>query len=331
MLLKCAAPFLFASSKAVAGGSGEVDGGREATLSKGSDQADIAHHYDVSNDFYKLFLDPEMVYTCAYFTDWSNDLATAQRDKLEMICRKLRLNPGDRLLDIGSGWGSLICYAAERYGVTALGVTLSEEQLRLARERITAKGLQDRVSVELQDYRALEGTFDKIASIGMFEHVGIDNHDAYFSSVKKLLAPGGLYLHHAIMRRAKKTDKEFRKKRREYNAMVRYIFPGAEVDHIGMSVKGLESHGFEVHDVEAWREHYALTTEHWARRLTENRDEAVAIAGEARTRIWIAYLTGVSLAFKRGTLQIYQTLASKRGKGPSGLPPTRADLYRSPR
>lgn len=326
LLLKCALPFAFASTRALT--EAHVDGGREAALSKGSDQKDVSFHYDVSNDFYRLFLDRDMVYTCAYFADWANDLDTAQRNKLEMICRKLRLRPGDRLLDIGCGWGSLICYAAEHYGVTALGVTLSEEQRELARQRIEERGLGDRVTVALKDYRDLDGAFDKIASIGMFEHVGIDNHDAYFGAVRKLLAPNGLYLHHAITRKAKKSDKLFRRKRREYDAMVRYIFPGAEVDHIGMSVKALEVHGFEVHDVEGWREHYGRTTELWARRLTENRDAAIAIAGEARTRVWIAYLSGVSLAFKRGTLQIFQTLASKRGKGPSGLPPSRADLYR---
>ncbi|MBB4304991.1 cyclopropane-fatty-acyl-phospholipid synthase [Rhodobium orientis] len=329
LLLKAALPFALSSARpGTAPEAHGVDGGTAATLSRGSDKADIAHHYDVSNDFYRLFLDPEMVYTCAYFTDWQNDLATAQRDKLEMICRKLRLQPGERLLDIGCGWGSLITYAAEHYGVEAVGVTLSEEQAELAEHRIKERGLSDRVSVELRDYRALSGEFDKIASIGMFEHVGIDNADGYFSSVRKLLKPRGLYLHHAITRRAKATDRLFRQKRKEYNAMVRYIFPGAEVDHIGMSLKGLEAGGFEVHDVEGWREHYGRTTELWAKGLMENREAAVAIAGEARTRIWIAYLSGVSLAFQRGTLQIFQTLASRRAKGSAGLPPTRSDLYR---
>lgn len=323
-------PFVFASRALPPTGSPTraLDGGAEASKAKGSDQKDIEFHYDVSNAFYELFLDPAMVYTCGYFRDWSNDLATAQADKLDMICRKLRLAPGDRLLDIGSGWGALVCHAAEHYGVTALGVTLSSEQLELSRARIAARGLGDRVRVELQDYRTLEGQFDKISSIGMFEHVGIDNHDDYYRTIRRLLVDRGLYLHHAITRRGKKDEVKFRAKRREYEAMTRYIFPGAEVDHIGLTVKSLEVAGFEVHDVEGWREHYARTTELWARALIEKYDEAVAIAGPERTRIWILYLSGVSLAFRMGTLSIFQTLASKRTRGPSGLPPTREDLYR---
>ena len=328
LLLKCALPFLFAPGRK---GSADpsTDAGEVATRGKGSDQKDIAFHYDVSNAFYRLFLDPRMVYTCGYFTDWDNDLATAQADKLDMICRKLRLQRGDRLLDIGCGWGALICHAAEHYGVTALGVTLSEEQLALARETIAERGLQDKVSVELKDYRLLAGeSFDKISSIGMFEHVGIGNHDEYYSAVHRLLKPRGLYLHHAITRRGKKNDKAFRRKRAEYRSMVRYIFPGAEVDHIGMTVTNLEAHGFEVHDVEGWREHYARTTRLWAERLTANREAAINETDEPRYRLWVAYLSGVSLAFQRGTLSIFQTLSSKRAKGASGLPPTRSDLYR---
>ena len=293
----------------------------------GSRQTDIAFHYDVSNDFYRLFLDPEMVYTCAYFRDWSNDLATAQHDKLDMICRKLRLKPGDRLLDIGSGWGALICHAAEHYGVTALGVTLSNEQLELTRRRIAERGLGDRVRVELQDYRTLDGQFDKISSIGMFEHVGFDHHDDYFATIRRLLVDRGLYLHHAITRPGKSDVKTFRRKRTEYQAIIRYIFPGAELDHIGWTATKLEANGFEVHDVEGWREHYARTTELWARNLIAQRAEAEALVGPEKTRLWILYLAGVSLGFASGSINIFQTLASKRRRGPSGLPPTREHLY----
>ncbi|GAA0780762.1 methyltransferase domain-containing protein [Roseibium denhamense] len=316
------------------GSSGNADGiegldaGKAADRSSGSRKSDIAFHYDVSNDFYRLFLDPELVYTCAYFTDWSNDLATAQKDKLDMICRKLRLKPGERMLDIGCGWGALICHAAEHYGVSALGVTLAEEQAKLARERIAERGLQDRVSVELIDYRDLpKGRFDKISSIGMFEAVGLDNYDNYFQSVHKLLRPRGLYLHHAITRRGRKNLKAFRRKKPEYQALVRYIFPGGEVDHIGWTLTNLEHHGFEVHDVEAWREHYARTTRLWAENLTAVKEAAIAEIGEQRYRLWLAYLCGVSLGFERGSINIFQTVSSKRTKGPSGLPPTRADLY----
>ena len=292
----------------------------------------IAYHYDVSNAFYRLFLDDEMVYTCGYFAPaWHDDLNKAQRDKLDMICRKLRLAPGDRLLDIGCGWGALVCHAAQHYGVTALGVTLSEEQAGLARERAAARGLSDRVTIALQDYRSVEGQFDKIASIGMFEHVGIDNHSAYFATVSRLLRPRGLYLHHAISRPAKGDDRKFRKMRPEYRALTRYIFPGGELDHIGMSVANLERARLEVHDVEGWREHYARTTRLWFERLSARRAEAVAEVGEDKTRLWLLYLAGCSLAFERGAVGIFQTLASKRTRGPAGLPSTRQDLYAAPR
>jgi cyclopropane-fatty-acyl-phospholipid synthase len=330
LLLKSAFPILKGSGAGNTPDSAEeVDAGRAADRSSGSKKDDIAFHYDVSNDFYRLFLDPKMVYTCAYFTDWGNDLATAQTDKLDMICRKLRLKPGDRMLDIGCGWGALICHAAENYGVTAVGVTLAEEQLKLARETIEARGLQDKVSVELIDYRKMDGKFDKISSIGMFEAVGLDNYDDYFKSVHKLLRPRGLYLHHAITRRGKKELKAFRRKKPEYQALVRYIFPGGEVDHIGWTLTNLEAHGFEVHDVEAWREHYARTTRLWAENLMQVKEEAIAQVGEQKYRLWLAYLCGVSLGFDRGTIGIFQTVASKRTKGPSGMPPSREDLYRS--
>jgi cyclopropane-fatty-acyl-phospholipid synthase len=294
-----------------------------------SNKANIAYHYDVSNEFYRLFLDPEMVYTCAYFQpDWHDDLARAQADKLDMICRKLRLKPGERLLDIGCGWGALICHAAQHYGVKATGVTLAEEQAALAKEKIERLGLQDRVEVLLKDFTQMEGEFDKISSIGMFEHVGIANHPTYFRTVHRLLRPRGLYLHHTIARRAKRSDKAFRRLKPEAKAIMRYIFPGAELDHLGMSVANLERYGFEVHDVEAWREHYQRTTRLWWENLNANRTQAEAEVGPQTTRAWLLYLAGVSLGFERGTIGVNQTLASRRTRGPSGLPPSRADLYR---
>ena len=293
-----------------------------------TNKANIAHHYDVSNAFYKLFLDERMVYTCAYFTEDHDDLERAQTDKLEMICRKLRLKPGDKLLDIGCGWGALVCYAAQHYGVEAHGVTLAEEQLKLAREKVEALGLQDKVTLHLKDFTQMEGQFDKISSIGMFEHVGIRNHPTYFQAVNRLLKPRGLYLHHSISRRAKKTEKAFNKMPAEYRALVRYIFPGGELDHLGMSITNLERYGFEVHDVEGWREHYQRTTRLWFERLNANKAAAEAEVGPERTRMWLIYLAGCSLAFERGGALINQTLVSKRRKGPSGLPLTRVDLYR---
>lgn len=293
-----------------------------------TNKANIAYHYDVSNDFYRLFLDEAMVYTCAYFSEDHQDLDRAQRDKLDMVCRKLRLKPGEKLLDIGCGWGALVCHAAQHYGVEAHGVTLAEEQLALAREKVERLGLQGKVTLHLKDFTQMEGVFDKISSIGMFEHVGLRNHPAYFQAVNRLLKPRGLYLHHSISRRAKKTERAFNKMPAEYRALVRYIFPGGELDHLGMSIANLERHGFEVHDVEGWREHYQRTTRLWFERLNARKSEAEAEIGPERTRMWLLYLAGCSLAFERGGALINQTLVSKRRKGPSGLPLTRVDLYR---
>jgi cyclopropane-fatty-acyl-phospholipid synthase len=300
--------------------------GSEATNKK-----NVHYHYDLSNRFYELFLDPEMVYSCAYFKDWNNDLAAAQTDKLDMICRKLRLQPGEHLLDIGCGWGALVCHAARQYGVLAHGVTLAEEQFAYAREKVARLGLEDKVTLELRDYALVEGSFDKIASIGMFEHVGEANHPAYFQAINRLLKPGGLYLHHAITLRAKGYERFRRGRRRDRAAAAaigRYIFPGGELDHLGMSIANLELHGFEVHDVEAWREHYARTTRLWHDRLSANRAAAEREVGSEKTRLWIAYLAVVSMAFARGSTEIFQTLTSSRVRGPSGMPSTRADLYR---
>ena len=292
------------------------------------EKAFIQFHYDVGNDFYALFLDPEMQYSCAYFTDWTNSLAQAQRDKLDMICRKLRLQPGERFLDVGCGWGGLLCHAATRYGVTAHGVTLSQTQHDYAVEKVRRLGLEDRVTVELRNYEDLDGEYDKIASIGMYEHIGIANYPTYFTKLNTLLRDRGILLNHGITRRAKRSRRRFRRIRPEKRLILKHIFPGAELDHIGHSVEVMESHGFEIHDVECWREHYALTCRLWHERLVDNEAAAIAHVGRERYRMWIAYLAGVSFAFRDGSLRIYQTVATKhRSKGPSGLPPTRADLY----
>ncbi|MGH6761173.1 MAG: class I SAM-dependent methyltransferase [Phyllobacterium sp.] len=302
-------------------------GGQKPFVS-GSDKEAITHHYDVSNAFYQLFLDERMVYTCAYFKDWENSLDQAQIDKLDLICRKLRLKPGERLLDIGCGWGAMLIHAVKHYGVTGVGVSLSEAQTALARERIRAEGLEDRIRIHVKSYEELEDRFDKISSIGMFEAVGIANHDTYYSSVYRLLKPGGLYLHHAITRRAKRTKAMFRKKSPEHLALVKYIFPGGELDHLAMTIENLEGRGFEVHDVENLREHYGRTCRLWAERLHARFDEAIAEIGAPKARLWLLYLTGCALAFERGTVQINQTLASRRQRGISAVPQTRDDLYR---
>lgn len=299
------------------------DGSRE------ENEKNIQYHYDVSNKFYELFLDKEMIYSCGYCTDWDNDIDTMQRDKLEMICRKLRLKPGETLLDIGSGWGALSCYAAEHYGVTTLGVTLSTEQIEYARAKAKRMALSDRCRFELVDYTTVEGQFDKIVSIGMQEHVGIDNYPTYYSTVKRLLKHDGLYLHHAITRPAKKDDEAFRRKTEEFAIITKYIFPGSELDHIGNTLMMLEQHRFEVHDVEDWREHYQHTCRRWHDRLLANYDAAVEEVGEVKTRLWLLYLGGVSVGFERNGIRIYQTVASHANRGASPLPPTREDLYRN--
>jgi cyclopropane-fatty-acyl-phospholipid synthase len=327
-VLAAALPFLFGStggktaSLAFAGNQAQrADAGRD-------DKALVQFHYDLSNAFYGLFLDPEMQYSCAYFPHWDADLAAAQRAKLDMICRKLRLAPGDRFLDIGCGWGGLVCHAAQHFGAIAHGVTLSQAQHDFAQAKIARLGLQDRVTVELKDYRALTGEYDKIASVGMFEHVGIDDRTGYFIRMRDLLRPRGIMLHHAITRPAKRTEKEFRRKRPEFAALVNYIFPGGDLDHIGNTLATIERNGFEVHDVEGWREHYARTTRFWCESLYANRAQAEAEIGAARTGLWLLYLAGCALGFERGGALIFQTVATKRARGPSHLPPTRADLYR---
>ncbi|MEF2071350.1 cyclopropane-fatty-acyl-phospholipid synthase family protein [Consotaella aegiceratis] len=293
----------------------------------GSTTEAIRHHYDVSNDFYALFLDERMVYSCGYFDGWHDDLDQAQVAKLDMICRKLGLRPDERFLDIGCGWGALLIHAASHYGVTGHGVTLSQTQFDLATRRIREAGLQDRITIELKSFQELSGRFDKIASIGMFEHVGFAHHDAYFDAVRRLLRPRGLYLHHAIARPAKTTLRAFRRKSPEYAALTKHIFPGGELDFIGHSLQKLEAHRFEIHDVENWREHYGRTCRIWADRLHRRRDEAAAMVGEAKVRLWLLYLTGCALAFERGTVMIYQTVASRRGKGSGPWPATRRHLY----
>lgn len=294
--------------------------------------ADIPFHYDLSNEFYQLFLDSRMVYTCAYFSEWHEDIERAQLEKIDMICRKLRLKPGESMLDIGCGWGALLIHAAKHYGVKGHGVTLSPAQIEEGRARVQAEGLEHLVTLELKPYEEMLGQFDKIASIGMYEHVGFKSHDAYFAAVNRLLKPGGLYLHHAITRRGRKSEKAFHRMRPEYKAMTSYIFPGGEVDHIGHSTTKLEANGFEVHDIEGWRAHYALTCKLWCERLHARRAEAEAMVGPERTRIWLAYLAGVSLAFSRGSLSLFQTLASKKKREGDTLarnvPSNRADLYR---
>jgi cyclopropane-fatty-acyl-phospholipid synthase len=330
LLLKSAWPFLFAPAQDLrpqhAYGGDQV--GRKASEER-RNQDYIQFHYDLGNDFYELFLDPEMQYSCGYFTDWNNTLEQAQRDKLDMICRKLRLAPGERMLDIGCGWGGLVCHAARHYGVQAHGVTLSQEQFDFARQKVRRLGLENQVQIELRDYTTLDGKYDKISSIGMYEHVGIKNYPAYFGKINSLLRDRGILLNHGITRPAKRTQSRFRRIRPEQRLILKYIFPGGELDHIGHTCETLETCRFEVHDVEDWREHYYLTTRHWCQRLSARKEEAIRLVGPERYRLWVLYLAGVSFAFFDNSARIYQVVASKHAsKGRAQLPPTRADLYR---
>jgi cyclopropane-fatty-acyl-phospholipid synthase len=329
-LLKSGWPFLFARNDRPPT-QHSYSGDRVGRGGVARDNQDyIQFHYDLGNDFYELFLDPQMQYSCGYFTDWNNSLQQAQQDKLEMICRKLRLTAGEKLLDIGCGWGGLICHAAARYGVKAHGVTLSQEQFDFTREKIHRLGLDNLATVELRDYTTLNGKYDKIASIGMYEHVGIANYPAYFGKINSLLRDRGILLNHGITRPAKQSKRGFHRIRPEHRLILKYIFPGGELDHIGHTCEVLESSRFEVHDVEDWREHYARTTRLWCQRLSARRDEAIALVGPERYNLWVAYLAGVSFGFLDGSIRIYQVVASKHAaRGRAELPPTRADLYRA--
>ncbi|MEQ9410183.1 MAG: cyclopropane-fatty-acyl-phospholipid synthase family protein [Fuerstiella sp.] len=302
---------------------------------RGRIQADnkdyIQFHYDIGNDFYKLFLDQNMVYTCAYFTDWNNSLEQAQHDKLEMVCRKLQLKPGERLLDIGCGWGAMVIHAAQHYGVRAHGVTLSQAQVEFANQRIRKLGLQNLASVELKDFSQVEGTYDKISAIGIIEHIGIANIPMYLQKVNSMLPDRGLFLNHGITRPAKKSRRQFKRILPEQRLLAKYIFPGGELDHIGHTVECMESNGFRVHDVEGWRDHYALTCRHWCERLWQNCDEGIRQVGKERYRLWLAYLGCVSISLGDGSACLFQTVATKhRSRGVSGVPPTREYLYQPP-
>lgn len=292
--------------------------------SKAENRDAIHFHYDVSNEFYALWLDSAMVYSCAYFEKPDVDLDAAQQAKLDQICRKLLLQPGEKFLDIGCGWGALVIHAAQRYGVRAHGVTLSPQQLKVARERIIQAGLEDRVSVELQDYRDLPGEsiYDKAASVGMFEHVGLKNLPVYFSTVHRLLKPHGLFLNHGITH-----DSEGWQKSLSTEFINRYVFPDGQLDNISNIQHGMEAARFEIADVEALRSHYALTLRHWVARLERNRAHALRCVNEATYRVWRLYMAACALDFEAGDIGIYQVLASKRAAGNLPLPLTRRYMY----
>ncbi len=283
----------------------------------------IAHHYDVSNEFYRLWLDPEMVYSCAYFRDNDQSIAEAQRDKLDYICRKLRLEPGQQLLDIGCGWGALAIWAVRHYGVQSHGITLSEQQYRYATERVQREGLADRVTIELRDYRELSGEacYDRVVSVGMFEHIGVANFPLYFDTVKRVLNPGGLFLNHGITNDTGWQDTPITR------FMNRYVFPDGELARISTVENAMEQAGFEIIDVESLRRHYALTLRHWVRVLEAHKQQAVAMVGEATYRLWRLYMAGCAYYFDEGSTNVYQVLAAPAHQ-PLATPLRRDDLYK---
>ncbi len=278
--------------------------------SRTNDAVAITHHYDVSNDFYRLWLDESMSYSCAYFVTGTEDIDHAQEQKIDHICRKLNLRPDDTILDIGCGWGGLVRRAASRYGVKAVGVTNSPTQYRFASDRVAADGLGDSVEIRLEDYRDIPGeaVFDKIVSVGMYEHVGLSNLPVYFGTIKRLLKPGGALLNHGIIA----TDPEGRSQGPPGGEFIdRHVFPGGELPNLPRVFREVMRSGLEPVDVEDLRPHYARTLLLWVRRLEANAERAAEVAGAARYRVWRIYLAGMALAFDRGWLSVAQTLAYK--------------------
>jgi len=289
------------------------------------DRQAIEHHYDLSNEFYALFLDPLMVYTCAYYREPNGDLAQAQADKLDLVCRKLRLRPGERMLDIGCGWGSLAVWAAKNYGVEVLAVTLSAEQATYGAEWARREGLADRCRVERRDYRDLasEQPFDKISAVGIIEHVGIANYPSYFAEVHSLLQPGGLFLNHGI------THRRDWVRTPQWEFLIQNVFPNGELDHVSHITDVMEATEFEVLDVECLRLHYARTCRQWANRLRAAQERAIALVGERKYRTWLLYLAASSVAFEQGSIGLYQVVAARRDQAAGDLrPTTREEIYR---
>ncbi len=292
--------------------------------SKDTDRDAIQYHYDLSNDFYAAWLDPDMVYSCAYFENGDESLEQAQRKKIDHILTKLQLAPGQRLLDIGCGWGALVMRAASHFGARCVGITLSQNQCDLARERVRQAGLQDRVEIRLQDYREVDGRFDRIASVGMFEHVGLKHLVAYFRTLHGLLADDGWVLNHGI------TSTDAHDGETNYGAgrfIDRYVFPQGELAHIGTVLTRMQESGLEAVDVEGLRRHYARTTGLWSQAFEARSDTLKAMVGEKRWRIWRLYLIGSQWVFEHDQISLYQVLCRRAGGSAQGQPWSRRWMY----
>ena len=296
---------------------------RGGVHTRARDAAAVAHHYDVGNEFYALFLGGTMTYSCAYLESVGSSLDEAQIAKYDLICRKLGLEPGMRLLDVGCGWGGMAIHAASNYGVDVIAVTLSREQAELAREYVSKAGLSDRVEIRYQDYRDVaDRPFEAVSSIGMFEHVGLGQLSEYFTRIKHLMAPGGRFLNHGISRPNGTGPLPKR------SFIARYVFPDGELHEVGRVITSMQELGLEIRDVESLREHYARTLRHWVANLEGSWSEAVALVGPNRARIWRLYMAASALNFEAGRVSVHQVLAVNAGPdGSSGMPSTRSGLF----
>ncbi len=284
----------------------------------------IRYHYDVSNEFYAAWLDPGMVYSCAYFEDGTESLATAQQKKIDHILRKIDLRPGQRLLDIGCGWGALVLRAAQHFGARCVGITLSENQAALARERVERAGLQGQVEIRLQDYRDVEGRFERITSVGMFEHVGVQHLADYFSTIHSLLEDDGVVMNHGI------TTTNVDNSATPYGGgdfIDQYVFPHGELAHLATVVRTMQEGGLEVRDVENLRRHYARTCATWTDNFEANAERIRTLTDEKRFRIWHVYLAGCAYAFAHDRISLYQIVCGKAGQDPATIPWSRKYMY----
>ncbi|HYD82000.1 MAG TPA: cyclopropane-fatty-acyl-phospholipid synthase family protein [Paucimonas sp.] len=287
----------------------------------------IRYHYDVSNDFYRAWLDPDMVYSCAYFENGDEDLATAQRKKIDHILTKLRVRPGDRLLDIGCGWGALVLRAAEKFGARCVGITLSQNQYALAKERVQRAGLADRIDIRIEDYRDVSGKFDRITSVGMFEHVGLKNLTLYFRRISALLADDGVAMNHGI------TSTDAGSGATAYGAgdfIDEYVFPHGELPHISLVLRTMQEGGLEAIDIESLRRHYAKTCGMWADNFELHSDRIRSLVDDKRFRIWRVYLAGSAYAFEQDWISLYQVVCVKAGCSPAAIPWSRRYMYDAP-
>ncbi|TWI66143.1 cyclopropane-fatty-acyl-phospholipid synthase [Pseudoduganella lurida] len=297
---------------------------RSFTHDRKRDAESIRYHYDVSNEFYQQFLDPQMVYSCAYFARGDEDLATAQIRKIDHILAKIRVQPGHTLLDIGCGWGALVIRAAQKFGARCVGITLSENQCALARQRVKAAGLEHLVEIRLQDYRDVRGTFDRVTSVGMFEHVGIRHLPDYFAIIHRLLAEDGVAMNHGIT----STDPDNGETPYGGGEFIqKYVFPHGELAHIGEVLKAMQRGNLEAYDVENLRRHYARTLSIWTDNFEARADRARELAGDKRFRIWHVYLAGCSYAFDQDWISLYQIVCGKAGRHPRVLPWSREYMY----